>query len=338
MTANVFHQKRILVTGAAGFIGKSLVKKLGSLKYSVVGSTRSEDKSIDNILAEQLVVGDINHQTDWSSALKNVDCVFHLAGRAHKIGEIGCFDSLQRYFDINTAAALNLASQAASAGVKKFVFVSSIGVLGENSSNGIISNNSSLSPKNAYALSKANAEIGLKLMTQSTNMQIVILRPPLIYGAGAPGNFARLIGLIAKAPILPFGGFSQPRSMMAIENFCDLLSHIVGLEGDISGNYVLSDGSDWSTARLIALIAESMGKNITNLNIKPSILLKISHLFGRYDDLYKLQSPFLVDRSETCQFFNWSPPYDPIECLRKSVESYTIPSKLIDRGNQEKVV
>ena len=311
----------VLVTGANGYIGKYLGKQLSDSGYLPIGTVRDlQDKRTLYGYHSIIPTGSINGDTSWVEALAGVDCVVHLAGCAHKLG-VKPRDLADQHKVINTDATANLAKQCICYGVKRFIFVSSIGVLGNDSLDGVITNNSPYNPKTTYAVSKMDAELALDALSES-GMQIIILRPPLVYGPGAPGNFDRLLRLISGCRILPFGMFRCPRSMISLDNLCDLVRHCVHTPAPLTNKFVVSDDSDWTTEQLVHLISKLLKINIYNLQVPIFILSFLAGFIRRSDDIDKLAHPLVIDSADTRSILGWTPSQSPYLGLKKAVEYF----------------
>ena len=304
---------KILITGITGFVGRALSKCLSSQeKYTVIGLSRSDA----NLPCECLNIGDLTPLTNYSKLLQGVDVVIHLAARVHQMNDTSKTPLLDfRY--VNCEATLNLAEQAASAGVKRFIFLSSIKVSGEFTypnkpflSNDTIDLSSSLiQKKDPYAVSKLECEQGLKAISESSKMGVVIIRPPLIYGKGVKGNFLTLINFTKINLPVPFSGIENKRSLVFIKNLVSLIMLVVDhpkADGEV---FLVSDDEDVSTSKLIEILYSKSGKKAKMFNIPRSVFKIILNLIGKkslYDRLFKnLQ----VDISLTKKKLGWTPPY-----------------------------
>jgi nucleoside-diphosphate-sugar epimerase len=250
---------KILVTGANGFIGSALIKKMQDMStFTIIASYRRLPASLpDNISGFE--TEDISSKTDWSTALAGTDVVIHLAGLAHEFDKTN--GSANQHQRINVDATMNLARQAVELGVKRFIFLSSIGVNGTSSQRPFIESDKP-NPKTQYAISKYRAEQQLTQLCNSTNMEFVIIRPPLVYGANAPGAFRRLLK-ISKLPVpLPLGRIDNKRSFISIANLIDFIAHTIEHKNAVNELFLISDGSDISTSHLITIIRKSLNKPI----------------------------------------------------------------------------
>ncbi|SCZ27834.1 Nucleoside-diphosphate-sugar epimerase [Pseudomonas sp. NFACC48-1] len=311
--------KRVLLTGSTGFVGSRLHAVLGST-YSVVAASRSPQIASDG--SQTIGVGDLSSETGWAHVLQGVDCVVHVAGRAHKLNDKR-EDPLLEFRKVNVEASLNLAQQAYEAGVKRFVFISSIGVHGASTTAGrSLDELSPLIPHADYALSKLEAEKGLKDISIKNGMELVIVRPPLIYAGHAPGNFGALLKLVSSGLPLPFWGVKNKRSMIALENLVDLVSLCVVHPAAANQTFLASDGIDVSTPQIIRYLAKGMGYEARLFPVPDGVISSVARLLGRkttYDQLY---GSLVIDSSKVRSLLGWTPPIAPEEALFKAGRDY----------------
>lgn len=306
-------KNKILLTGSSGFIGKNLLQNLYRLlDYSVICSSRS----MGEIGKSACFLADIDSKTEWSSILSDVNCVVHLAGLAHQVDVSDSLGSLNAYREVNTEGTINLARQAVENGVKRFIFISSIGV------NGIATNKSFKSsdvpiPQEPYAISKHEAEIGLQQLAQKTGLELVIIRPPLVYGPSAPGNFGRLISLVKMNFPLPFGAINNQRSLVGIDNLVDLITICVNHPNAVNQTFLVSDDHDVSTSHLLRSMILSAGKTPSLLPVPVSILRFFAGLLGKSSVIDRMSSNLQVDISHTKSTLGWKPPVSFEEGIRR---------------------
>jgi nucleoside-diphosphate-sugar epimerase len=312
--------KKILITGASGFIGQSLIKSLLNLKKSIRGTVRSKNQFFSNTEVEYIIVENIDGQTNWKEGLKNIDCIIHCAGRAHILR--GKEKNEQKiYQSINVDGSKKLAEQAAKIGVRRLIFLSSIGVNGLSTNNlNFFSNMDMPMPIGNYAFSKYEAEKELMKIAKKTKLEVVIIRPPLVYGKLAPGNIKRIIKIINLGIPLPFGKIKNSRSFIGIDNLIDLLIRCID-HPEASGKiFLASDGEDLSTPELIKLIASSMGRK-ANLFPFPIFMLKLlGSVFGRREEVNRLIGSLRIDNSYTKETLNWIPPINVEEGIKRMVQ------------------
>lgn len=301
--------KKILLTGATGFVGTALLNKLLNLtNYSTTIAARSSH-SPDSPPHPTYNVGNFNAKTSWHEALIGVECVIHTAGRAHVLKKES--NALELFRETNTEATLNLAKQAEAAGVKRFIFISSIGVNGAFTSDEPFSESTRPAPHTDYAISKREAEIGLLKISEESEMEIVIIRPPLVYAAHAPGNFQRLLKLVKSGAPLPLGKINNNRSMIALENLIDFIC--LCIEHPKAGNqiFLVSDGSSLSIKEITESLATGMGQRILFLPIPPLFLKILTQLLGKTSLYTQLCESLEIDSSKCRDLLGWIPPVAP---------------------------
>jgi UDP-glucose 4-epimerase len=314
---------KILITGITGFVGRALAKSIISQnKYTVLGLSRSET----DLPVECLNIGDLNPTTNYQNILKDVDVVIHLAARVHKMQDTS-EDPLSDFRNVNCATTLNLAKQSSFAGVKRFIYLSSIKVSGEFSYtnrpfglNDTIDLNSPLIKKNdPYAVSKLECEIGLHSISEKSNMGVVIIRPPLVYGKEVKGNFSSLLNLTKISLPLPFGGIENKRSLVYVKNLVSLISLVVEhpkADGEI---FLVSDDKDISTSNLIHIIYSASGKNAMLFKIPKSIFKICLYSIGKSGLYNRLFENLQVDISATKEKLGWAPPHSLEEGIYETV-------------------
>ena len=265
------------------------------------------------------VVGNIDGTTYWSTALQGADAVIHLAARVHVMRD-SAREPLVEFHHVNTEGTLNLARQAAAAGVRRFIFLSTIGVNGNSTLHGkVFVPTDTPCPHDPYSLSKYEAENGLHSIAQSTGMEVVIIRPPLVYGANAPGNFGKLTRLVAKSLPLPLGSINNRRSLVGIDNLVDFI--ITCLEHPDAANetFLVSDGEDLSTPDLIRRMARAMNRPARLFPVPVWALQAGASLLGKGDAVQRLCGNLQVDISKSRILLGWNPPVSVDEGLRRAV-------------------
>ncbi len=302
---------RVLVTGAGGFIGS---RTATALEAAGVGVIRALHRPIGPTGRCSFVTGPIDDRTDWSVALDGVDVVLHAAARVHAIGEDG-EGAQAAYRMTNVDASRHLAASAARAGVKRFVFLSSAGVHGDESDGRPIDERSPLRPTTTYATSKAEAEQALWAVAAATGMEVVALRPPMVYGPGNPGNLPRLMRLILRGVPLPLGAVHNMRSFVGVANLVDAIVRLCLADRVPGDTYLVSDGAALSTPALIRLLAQGMGRTARLVSVPPAWLALGAALFGRRDDLRRLTGSFVLDDTALRTDLAWTPPVDAVTGL-----------------------
>ena len=309
---------KILVTGATGFVGKSLITKLIWQGYSVCAAVRSAKPQINN--TEVVVVGEIDGDTDWKNVLVGCDVVIHLAARVHVMRECAD-DPVTEFRRVNVGGTERLARSAAAAGVKRLVYVSSIGVNGLHTSMDIsFSEQDVPSPHNAYAVTKWEAEHALHRVARETGIEAVIVRPPLVYGANAPGNFSQMISVLARDVPLPFASVRNQRSLIYVENLVDALILCATHPAAAGQTYLVSDGEDVSTVELLRQVGEAMGQPARLFSCSPILLKWAGRLIGKSEQLDRLLGSLQVDSSKIRKELGWVPAVSFAEGIKKTVE------------------
>ena len=307
--------RNILLTGATGFVGGAIAKKLvieDRYALSVVSRRASDLKSYDKVH----LVPNIDSSTDWTEALVCCDVVVHGAARVHVMNE-DAGDPLNAFREVNVGGTLAFARQAVAAGVKRFIFISSIKVNGEGTPLGKPYNASDAPiPEDAYGQSKLEAEQGLVQLSIETGLEVVIIRPPLVYGPGVKGNFASMIKLVEKGLPLPLGATHNKRSMVGIDNLVDLIIRCIDHPAAANQVFLAGDGEDLSTTELLQGVCRAMGKPARLVPLPTNLLLFGARLLGKKAIANRLLGSLQVDISKTRELLSWKPPYTVEEGLR----------------------
>ncbi len=323
--------KKILITGASGFIGQSLIKSLLNLKKSIRGTVRSKSQLFSNKKIEYVSIGDINNKTSWKKSLVDVDCVIHCAGKAHMM-KSSKNDLSKIYQSVNVDGTSQLVKQAAEVKIRRLIFLSSIKVNGENTRNlqmnkflnekkkNMFSHKDLACPEDLYAKSKYEAEKVLWKISSRTDLEVVVVRLPLVYGYGAKGNLARLIKLVRSGIPLPLSMIKNQRSMIGIDNLTDLLIRCIDHQKASGKTFLVSDGEDLSTPELIKLIASSMGKRANLFPFPIAILKFLGSVFGRREEINRLVGSLKIDNTYTKEILNWTQPVSVEEGIRRMVQ------------------
>ncbi len=278
------------------------------------GTTRFSERVFD--------VGNISADTHWTSALEGISVVVHVAARAH-ISQKVSGDPLAEYRRVNVEGTLNLARQAATAGVKRFVFISSIGVNGNISVRPFTAGDVP-HPVEPYAQSKWEAEQGLWRIQQETGMELVIIRPPLVYGPEAPGNFGSLVRWIGKGIPLPLGAIHNRRSLVGIDNLVDLIIRCIDHPAAANQVFLAGDGQDISTTDLLRGVAKAMGRPARLLPVPAGLLYLGATLLGKRAVAQRLLDSLQVDISNARDLLGWEPPVSLEEGLRRCVRDSSV--------------
>jgi nucleoside-diphosphate-sugar epimerase len=269
-------------------------------------AVRSLDKQIIGV--DQVLITSIGKTTDWSSALQNVDVVVHLAARVHVMNEVAV-DVLAEFRKVNVEGTLNLANQAAKASVKRFVFVSSIKVNGEHTlADCPFTANDDANPQDPYGISKHEAEQGLFLIAQQTGMEVVIIRPPLVYGAGVKANFASMMCIVKRGIPLPLGVIHNKRSFVYIGNLVSLIVRCMDHPAAANQVFLVSDGCDLSTTELLQKCAVALGVKARLLPVPQKLLAFSLALLGKRAVAQRLCGNLQVDISKAHSLLGWEPP------------------------------
>jgi nucleoside-diphosphate-sugar epimerase len=302
----------VLVTGGSGFIGGAVLSALTRAGHEVRWTAR---RSSD---PRAFVVGPIGPETDWTVALQGIEAVVHLAGRAHTPRDLAS-DPQEAFDRVNLQGSRRLAEQAAAAGVRRFVFVSSIKVNGEVTHGRAFTESDPPAPRDAYARSKAGAERALEKIAARSPMAIVILRPPLVYGPGVKANFLSLLKLVATGLPLPFGSIANRRSFMFVDNLADCIVRVLEASPRPGcRTYLVSDGEDLSTAELIARLRAGMGLQPRLIRFPPAVLRGLAWLAGHQDEAGRLIDSLRIDSTAFQRDYAWQPPVPPQEALARA--------------------
>ena len=306
---------KVLITGANGFVGKALSAALIAAGFDVTGAVRSAASRSGQIAHH--AVGDINASTAWQDALQAVDVVIHLAARAHVMKETAA-DSLGAFRAVNVAGTENLARQAAARGVRRFIYLSSIKVNGEHTESAFSIGDEAM-PQDPYALSKWEAEQALTKVSLETGLEIVIIRPPLVYGPGVKGNFLRLLKLVNSGCPLPLGRVNNKRSMVSVNNLCDLIKTCIDHPCANGQVFLVSDGHDLCTLELVRMMAGHMQRSIRLLSLPLGWLNGLGKITGKKPEIDRLCKSLQVDIQPTCATLQWLPPSSVDEEVKKTV-------------------
>lgn len=317
----------ILVSGANGFIGHNLCVVLARSDRRVIAATRYKLPDIaPKITNFQISV--LSDNTNWQPCLQGCDAVVHLAARVHVMRD-EAVDPLAAFRLINVEGTLNLAHQAADAGVRRFIYLSSIKVNGEKTLPGEPFTDEDIpAPQDPYAISKYEAEKGLRKLARQTGMEVVIIRPPLVYGPGVKANFLNMMRWLYKGVPLPFASIDNHRSLVGLDNLLDLIVICLDHAAAANQTFLVSDGEDLSTTELLQRMAQALGKP-ANLMPIPSFLLQAGAvLLGKRDMAQRLCCSLQVDIAKARTLLGWNPPISLDEGLRRTAEDFLHGKKL----------
>ncbi|RAS52735.1 nucleoside-diphosphate-sugar epimerase [Vibrio diazotrophicus] len=320
---------KILVTGSSGFVGSRVIEVVKERGWESVGVVRSSSTHALNS-PELFPIQALDAKTDWQGAFDKVDCVVHCAARVHQMQESES-DVLEAYRLVNTHGTLHLAEQAAKAGVKRFVFVSSVKVNGERTLPEQPFTTEVLhAPDDPYGLSKYEAELALKALCERTNMELVTIRPPLVYGPGVKANFQSMMGWVAKGLPLPLGAIHNARSLVYIDNLVDLILTSCVHPHASGHTFLVSDGEDVSTTQLLKAVAKAMGKPSTLIPIPMCWIQLAAKAMGKPAVAERLCGNLQVDIEQTQSVLNWSPVVSFHEGITRTAAHF------IEARNKEK--
>ena len=307
----------ILVTGASGFVGKALCANLirrCPLRISV------RDRSVGDWPAgADAIEASLSPEQDWITALSGVSSIVHCAARVHVMNE-DAGDPLAEFRRVNVDGTLRLAHQAAEAGVRRFVFVSSIKVNGEHSQPGHpFAADEIPAPGDPYGVSKCEAEAGLRTLSQETGMEVVIIRPPLVYGPGVKANFLAMMRWLQRGVPLPLGGVTENRrSLVYLDNLVDLIVTCIDHPAAANKTFLVSDDEDLSTAALLRRMAAALGRPARLIPVPAGLITLGAKLIGRPGIAQRLCGSLQVDIGKTRGLLGWTPPISVDEGLRRT--------------------
>ena len=306
---------KILVTGANGLVGRALCSVLDQTGHQVVRAVRT------STTPWEVPVGDLNESTDWSETLgQDTDVVVHLAARV-PLTDGATIGPDDRYTQVNTLGAANLARQCALHGVKRLIFVSTVKVLGEGKDEPYRDADLAV-PADAYAISKWEAEQTLWQVAAETGMEVVVLRPPLVYGSGVKGNFLRLMQAIDKRRPLPLGGIQNQRSLIYLGNLVDVIRLCITHPNAAGKTFLVSDGDDVSTPELVRRIAGALGRRPFLLPVPVSWIKWAGCFLGKQAAVDRLLGSLCVDISALREELGWTPPYSMQAGLEATAQWY----------------
>jgi len=312
----------VAVTGATGFVGKAVARALAhreeySLRVVVRRAFTPHDNSTEVVRIES-----IDAETAWTSMVKDAQVIIHAAARVHVMNDTSQ-DPEAEYLRINVAGTLNLAEQAAAAGVKRFIFISSIKVNGEATDSAKpFTADQPANPSDPYGVSKARAEQGLRELAVRTGMEVVIIRPVLVYGPGVKANFLSMMRWLDKGVPLPLGAINNRRSLVALDNLVDLIVTCIQHPAAANQTFLVSDGNDLSTTGLLRQMAKALGKPARLIPVPMWLLMAAATLLGKRAFSQRLCGSLQVDISKTCTMLGWVPPVGVEEAMKKTAQYY----------------
>ncbi|MCG3722789.1 UDP-glucose 4-epimerase family protein [Vibrio cincinnatiensis] len=310
---------KVLLTGASGFVGNVLNAAMIN-HYQVLSAVRDKHSVDFDVCVE---VQEIDKNTQWGEALSGVHCIIHCAARVHIMNDSSS-DPLAEFRTVNTDGTLNLARQAVEAGVTRFIFLSSIKVNGESTSNGEpFTAFDQCLPEDPYGMSKSEAELQLMELAKDSGMEVVIIRPTLVYGPGVKANFASLMGLVAKGIPLPFGCINRnQRSLVSVDNLVDLIVTCIAHPKAANQVFLVSDDHDVSTSEMVREMAIALGKPTWQLPVPIWCYKLAGKLFKKSDVVDRLIGSLQVDISHTKETLDWAPPQTLQEGFKKTAKAF----------------
>lgn len=321
MASKIF-KKSVVITGANGFVGRVLCQRLVEDGWYVRGTVREAKKSAGlSPEVELIVVGEIGSETDWTSVLQGVDAVVHLAGRVHIMKDQHA-DPLAHYLEVNVGGTVRLAEAAADEGVRRFIYLSSVKVLGEMTEAEPFNEHSQPNPQDPYAISKWEAEQALGRIAQETGLEVVVLRPPLVYGPGVRANFFQLMKIVDRGIPLPLKNIENKRSMIYLGNLTDAIVACLVHTNAAGKVFLVGDNETVSTAELITRIAGILGKPPHLFAIPKRWLKLAAAVFKKSAVVDRLIGSLVVDSTNMRRILGWHPPFSMNDGLKITVQWY----------------
>ncbi|MHB0866230.1 MAG: UDP-glucose 4-epimerase family protein [Thermoleophilia bacterium] len=314
---------KILITGINGFIGTGLSSRLLHSRHTVIGATNKANSTrlaLEGV--ETIAIGTVNAATDWRKALAGCEAVVHLVARVHVMRDEAT-DPLAEFRAVNVEGTLNLARQAAEAGIRRFVYLSSVKVNGEQTPPGRPFTEPDVpAPLDPYGISKHEAEEGLRKLAQQTGMEVVIIRPPLVYGPGVKANFLIMMRWLHKGVPLPLGAINNRRSLVALDNLIDFIVTCVEHPAAANQTFLVSDGEDLSTTKLLRRMAAALNVPERLFPVPQKLLEAGFKIVGKSDWGQRLSVSLQVNITKACTMLDWNPPVPVDEGLRRTAEHF----------------
>jgi UDP-glucose 4-epimerase len=314
----------ILLTGGTGFLGGALLDVLVNKKIRCLGRLKPL-----KLPASSFYQSEINAGSDFTAAVQDTNLLIHCAARVHIMAD-SSLNLLEEFREVNTYGTLNLAQQAAEAGVKRFIFISSIKVNGESTKLGVpFRPDDTPDLEDPYGLSKYEAEVGLRKIAKNTGMEVVIIRPPLVYGPNVKANFASMMKWINKGVPLPFGAIYNKRSLVALDNLVSFIIHCIDHPKAANEVFLISDGEDVSTTQLLQKVARVLGKKPSLIPVPVSWMMFAARLVSKGDVATRLFGSLQVDSTKARDLLGWKPVITMDEQLKKTADAYLQNEKTI---------
>lgn len=313
---------RVLLTGATGFVGRALLQRVTATgQYNPVVAVRRQVVGLPSGVHVAHIDG-LQPEAQWSQVLNGCGAVVHSAARVHVMHDTSS-DPLAEFRKVNVEGTLNLARQAAAAGVRRFIFISSIKVNGEGTPVGVpYFADAQVAPVDPYGISKMEAEQGLRFLATETGMEVVIIRPTLVYGPGVKANFLNMMRWLHKGVPLPFGAIDNRRSLVALDNLVDLIVTCIDHPAAANQTFLISDGEDLSTTELLRRMAAALGKPARLLPVPSWLLEAGAAMLGKKALSQRLCGSLQVDIGKTRELLGWTPPVSVDEALRKTAKHF----------------
>ncbi|MDA0311760.1 MAG: SDR family oxidoreductase [Gemmatimonadetes bacterium] len=314
-------RSRVLVTGATGFVGSAVIARaVADPSLGVVGTSRTPTPEGSQLVST--FACDLDDESGWTPALDGVDVVVHTAARVHVMAD-SARDPLREFRRVNVDGTLRLAKAAVAAGTRRFIFVSSIKVNGEQTLPGdVFTADLVPHPLDPYGVSKLEAEDGLRRLAVESGLEVVVIRPVLVYGPGVKANFLQMMRWISRGVPLPLGGIENRRSLVGVDNLVDLILTCVSHPRAANQTFLVSDGEDLSTPSLVRRVAQAMGKPANLIPVPASVLRAVGRALGRGDFVQRLCGSLQVDISKTRELLGWTPPVGMDEGLRATAKIF----------------
>jgi nucleoside-diphosphate-sugar epimerase len=310
----------VLVTGSSGFVGSHLCRSLGEKGWRVVAASRGLNKAAHGPGITNISLSLSSGTQEWQSALKSIQCVVHLAAQVHMMNSAD--RSLAKCHEVNVLGSRFVAEQAARAGVRRFIYLSSIKVNGEGGNLRPYRADDVPAPQDAYARSKYEAEEVLRDYCNGAGMQLVIIRPPLVYGPGVRANFLRLLRLVALGVPLPLRSIDNRRSLISVWNLMGFIETCMTCPQAARETWLISDGEDLSTPDLLARLSRFMQRPNRLFAFSPQMLRRVAQVFGIGEEMHRLTSSLVVDSTPARDRLHWSPVSSVDEGLALTVDAY----------------
>lgn len=316
--------RKILVTGSSGFLGTALVDHLAHLPDAYIVAVSRQATTHSSPTVTTATVAGLNADTSWQTVLHDVDTVVHAAARVHVMRDTAA-DPLSLYREVNTLGTLHLAEQAAAAGVRRFIFISTIKVNGESTARGeCFRADDAPNPSDPYAISKHEAEQGLLTLAKTSTMEVVIIRPVLVYGPGVKANFLQLMRTLRRGVPLPLGSVNNARSLVSLNNLIDLIQVCIDHPAAANQVFLVSDGRDLSTTELASRLSAHLRASCWLIPVPESLIMLGATLLGRKSAAERVLGSLRVDISKNREWLQWQPPVSVEDGLKKTVEHFLV--------------